>query len=291
MKNLVRFAGVLTLFAGLCAVIYATSFSDTYDTATPLGTDAPSVIDDRIREVKAGVQERQNVDHYWPLTGTQVSDADAGEHRKILFHAPIAATPTVAADHGDLRIMDVAGKAELVWTDEDENELVLTSVGALNTVSADLLGTLANATYFTAVDQAGTGTVDLIQATAADVAQLPDGTVLATSGAPTADAQIANKKYVDDQANMSPVSYAGENSVTFQNGFILKFGTSARNGDPTTVNFSVAFPGGIVTAVACAGVSTSIASDTAVSSIGTTGINIKNADANATTYRWVAFGY
>ena len=49
----------------------------TWDTTTPAGTDAPSVIDNRIREVKQGVQEMLNIDHYFPLTGTQVSDADA----------------------------------------------------------------------------------------------------------------------------------------------------------------------------------------------------------------------
>lgn len=111
--------------------VFATVFNDTFDTATPAGTDSPTEADDRMREIKAAVQERENVDHYWPLDGTEVSDADAGEHRKVLFHEPIDATPTVAESHGDLRIKDVSGKAELHWTDEDENEVQLTDAGEI----------------------------------------------------------------------------------------------------------------------------------------------------------------
>lgn len=180
----------LLIILGLMIVAtFATTFSDTYDTATPAGSDDPAEADDRMREIKSAVQERENVDHYWPLTGTEVSDADTGEHRKILFHAPIAATPTVAADHGELRIKDVSGKAELVWTDEDENELQLTSKG----------NNLANDTYLTATDNAGIGSVNLIKATTGDIPEVLVGAVLSADTAPAVDAGIANKKYVDDQ--------------------------------------------------------------------------------------------
>ena len=111
------------------SAIPTTVFSDTYDTATPTGADSPTEADDRMREIKAAVQERMDIDHFWELTGTQVSDPCAGEHRKVLFTAPIAATPTVAANHGDLRIADVDGKAEFHWTDEDEQEVQMTQVG------------------------------------------------------------------------------------------------------------------------------------------------------------------
>ena len=179
----------LLLVIGFCVgIAFATTFSFTYDTATPAGSDDPAEADDRMREIKAAVQERQNVDHYWPLTGTEVSDTDAGEHRKILFHAPIASTPTVAEDHGDLRIKDVNSKAELTWTDEDENELILTSKG----------NNLANDTFLTATDNAGTGSVNLIKADINDVAVLPENTILTPGVTPDANDEIVNKKYVDD---------------------------------------------------------------------------------------------
>lgn len=182
----------LNIINSLMRLTVNTVFSDTYDTNTPLGSDDPAEADDRMREIKSAIQERENVDHYWPLTGTEVSDADTGEHRKVLFHAPIVATPTVAANHGDLRIKDTDGKAELTWTDEDENELVLTSKGQ----------NLANATYLTATDEAGTGSVDLIKAGRnvaddTDVAIVPDLTRTASDAAPVEDTDLANKKYVD----------------------------------------------------------------------------------------------
>ncbi|KKM02738.1 hypothetical protein LCGC14_1781410, partial [marine sediment metagenome] len=78
------------------------------------------------------------VNHIADKTGTEVSAADSGEHRNILFNAPIASTPTVAANHGDLRIKDVSAKAELHWTDEDENEVQITSVGKIFSASLDM---------------------------------------------------------------------------------------------------------------------------------------------------------
>lgn len=68
---------------------------------------------------------------------------------------------------------------------------------------------LPNDTYLTAKDYAGTGTVDLIKANTSDVAVIPDGSELATSAAPTADADIANKKYVDDQIAVAIDSILG----------------------------------------------------------------------------------
>ncbi len=188
---------------------FLTVFSSTYDTATPAGSDSPSEADDRMREIKAAVQERENVDHYWPLTGTEVSDADTGEHRKILFHAPIAATPTVAADHGDLRIADVVGKAELHWTDEDENEVQMTSVGKIlgdslknDSVDEDAIQ-LDNNSFLTGVDLAGTGTVNLILASVGDSALIAHSVAnparLQSDAPPVSGFDIANKKYVDDQ--------------------------------------------------------------------------------------------
>jgi len=67
------------------------ALTNTYDTSTPAGSDDPREADDRMREIKAAVQERMNDhngetdegDHYWPLTGTAVSDTDAGQHRMV----------------------------------------------------------------------------------------------------------------------------------------------------------------------------------------------------------------
>lgn len=163
-----------------------TVFADTYDTVTPAGSDDPTEADDRMREIKAAVQERENVDHYWPLTGTEVSDADAGEHRKATLRTGSA--PAAVADKGFVYVKDVGGKAELFYRDEDGNEIQLTSKG----------NNLANNVSLKATDNAGTGSVNLIKATTGDIPEILVGAVLSADTAPVVDAGLANKKYTDD---------------------------------------------------------------------------------------------
>ena len=87
--------------------------------------------------------------------------------------------------------------------------------------------------------------------TSTGVATIADTSALATSGAPAADAQIANKKYVDDQitAGADP-AYTGGESHTFDGGLILKHGITGNVGNDAsaTVTFGDAFPGGIISA-------------------------------------------
>lgn len=111
-----------------------TVFSDTYDKASPAGGDDPSEADDRMRETKGAIQERENVDHYWPLTGTEVSDADTGEHRKITFHESIA-NPTPVASHAHFYMKD----DELWYQDDTNAAFQLTSGGKLGSAATALL--------------------------------------------------------------------------------------------------------------------------------------------------------
>ena len=67
----------------LIGVAYATTFSFTYDTETPAGSDDPAEADDRMREIKAALQERLAVEHVFALTGTEVSASDTGKHSAI----------------------------------------------------------------------------------------------------------------------------------------------------------------------------------------------------------------
>ncbi|MDD5501961.1 MAG: hypothetical protein PHH26_00670 [Candidatus Thermoplasmatota archaeon] len=136
------------------------TLTNTFDTNTPLGSQAPDVIDDRIRESKAAIQERMNDhngvadtgDHYWPKTGTQVSDTDTGEHRKVTLRTLSAVE--IAALDADKAVMyrsEVDG--EYYFTDGAGNTIQITSgglsllghlqvakVGAYSLVAADLKG-------------------------------------------------------------------------------------------------------------------------------------------------------
>lgn len=192
----------LELLQWFGAIGQATTFTNTIDTTTPAGTDAPSVIDNRIREAKAGWQERLNVDHVFHLTGTQVSDANVGEHRIITFSGP-KNTPSTVANKMFLYGKDVDSLIEAHILDESGNEIQVTSLGEILFAS---LSKIANNTAFSAVDFAGTGTVDLIKADVNDVAVLVDDSQTETNAAPTFTKSLTNKKYVDDQIAAIPES-------------------------------------------------------------------------------------
>lgn len=202
-----------------------TVFSDTYNTATPAGTDSPTEADDRMREIKAAVQERENVDHYWPLTGTEVSDADSGEHRKVTFHESIS-DPTAVASHAHLFMQS----DELRYRDDSNSAFDLTDAGTLNILSSDLVGTLANNTYFSAVDNAGTGTVNLIKA------DTNDEVVLGTIGA---DINLNSNTIT----NLAAAASAGE-SVRYEQLFNSLMGANESNGETTIGDMEIKWGNG-----------------------------------------------
>ncbi len=56
----------------------------TVDISRPQGSEAPSVLDDSIRNLAAATQERLGVDHHVPLNGTQWDQTtDAGKHDQV----------------------------------------------------------------------------------------------------------------------------------------------------------------------------------------------------------------
>lgn len=178
----------------------------TYDTASPPDSESPTLGDDRIREFKAGLQERQDVDHYWEMTGTEVSDSNTGQHRKVTFYEKID-KPDSITGKGILYIKDAN---ELTFLDEDDNETQLTDAGTLNIKSSDLVGTLANDTWFTAVDANGTSTANAFKVNGDNLAVLPDGALLeAATDVNDSDRAIADKGYVDDNIPTSFVTIDG----------------------------------------------------------------------------------
>jgi hypothetical protein len=87
------------------------------------------------------------------------------------------------------------------WLKKSGTSLILNCEAgdyAANSVDQDDIQ-LANNAYMTALDAAGTGTVDLIKAGSNDLPTLPDSSEMASNAAPTEDEGISNKKYVDDQ--------------------------------------------------------------------------------------------
>lgn len=323
-KRILAFIIVLWFAPAICSALYqpigivrslivnsmATVFSDTYDTATPGGGDSPTEADDRMREIKAAVQQRENVDHYWPLTGTEVSDADAGEHRKVLFHEPIAATPTVASNHGDLRLKDVAAKAELHWTDEDENEVQLTTAGSMGGSSTTIAGqsltvsgsanlgisseSTTAGSSLRLFDNGTTGGQEAVLTRTSDVLVLSNGggdnrLGTATSAATANDRQIADKGYVDTQvAAIQDPTYSGGESHVFDGGLIIKMGVTSVT-DGGTVTFGSAFPTAIIAVIPILETASDLV--TTVKSKSAASFDVNHNGGGSINCNWIAIGH
>ena len=154
-----------------------TVFNDTFDTAAPDGGDDPAEADNNMRRIQRAVQEREDVDHHWPLTGTEVSDAETGEHKKVTLR--VGSAPTAVANKGFVYIKDVSNKAELFYRDEDGNEIQITSGGILK--SLNLAG----------------------NQTAAGVKTFSSSPIVPT---PTTSLQAATKGYVDAHGTVQVVN-------------------------------------------------------------------------------------
>lgn len=115
-----------------------------YDTAEIQGSKSPKLLDNQSRTDKKAIQERMNDgvdkdgttqtdggDHYWPLTGDVVSNANAGQHRKVCLRK-VASNPDDITDAIVAFSKDVDNVPELHTIDEDENVCQITSGGAIN---------------------------------------------------------------------------------------------------------------------------------------------------------------
>ncbi len=110
----------------------------TYDITTPDGSvDSPAEAADRMNEIKFATQERLDVDHYFPLTGTEVSDLDAGEHRKITLRS-ITAVAVAALAAAKAYLYHLVTDGELYFKDAAGNTIKLTSGGKILSASLDM---------------------------------------------------------------------------------------------------------------------------------------------------------
>ena len=122
----------------------ATEWTKEYDTAQIVGSKSPTLIDNQSRDDKVAIQERMNDgvdtagniqtdagDHFWPKTGSQVSNKNASQHRKLTLREQ-ASDPAKITGAVVTYSKDVDGKPELHSIDEDGNVTQLISVGAIN---------------------------------------------------------------------------------------------------------------------------------------------------------------
>ncbi len=105
--------------------------TEDWDEAVPAGSDNISAGDDKIRQLKTQVREVVGVDHDFPSSG---KDAGNGQHLQVTLQEQ-ADIGTGAVNATILGSQTVSGKGELMFTDEDDNDVQITSGGSLDATS------------------------------------------------------------------------------------------------------------------------------------------------------------
>lgn len=98
-----------------------------WDETAPAGSSNISSGDDAIRTLKTQIREIVDVDHDFPSSGQA---ADNGQHKKVTLQEQ-ANLGTGAVNATLLGSQTASGKGELVYTDEDDNDIQITSGGKL----------------------------------------------------------------------------------------------------------------------------------------------------------------
>jgi len=278
----------------------------TWDESKPPDTEEASLGDDRIRSTRKAVRERAAVQHQ--------AYADESGHDDVWEHIPGECTVLFVGTKVNFPTPATTTKGCMAIATDESNEIyywngtawaktgVVLTGGEAQTVAgvktfSDIpvfsKGLAANNAYLQARNAAGSGNVDLIKANASDVAVIPAGSELASSAAPTADADIANKKYVDDQDTADHPAYSGGESHTDGSGLIIKMGKKSVGANSSaTVTFASAFP----TACSYAFVSRSDSTDSVgecaqVTITDKTAISVYNASNSTSNVSWFAIGY
>jgi hypothetical protein len=201
------------------------AFTRSWNESLPTDSTYANEIDDYMRYLRVDVAERvENM-----IAGFNSGDSNEGFYYALFLQQ--SATPTVSTDEIGIYALSDGTNCGLFAKNEDGyTKQVLRKIGTdiqLFVEAADVNDNTFNDTEtrlrnnynLRARNAAGTADVNVIKVNTSDevvlgaVTTLPDTSKLATSGAPAADAQIANKKYVDDALGQS-VTKTGSDDIT-----------------------------------------------------------------------------
>jgi len=225
---------------GLSILLFFGAYTRDWTESTPTDKTVANQIDNYNRYLRVDVAER--LEDY--IGGFNASDTNAGFYH-ILFIENADTLSTPAANKGLLYGKLVNSKCELFYLDEDGDEVQLTTGGDMGgghvqlLAGMDLLGSATsditiNTNKFTVAGATGNtlvaGTLDAI-----GVATLGDASLLKTSAAPTTNAMIANKKYVDDHVGHDGDGYVLRDIDGTPTKVYTKYLTGSLDGDDTTL--------------------------------------------------------
>ncbi len=221
----------------LCLIcLWVSYFIGAFSNVKPASTTSLRSSNPEILANWAALETAIDQDHDFTTGSTQT-----GKHEVLTMQEEASAG---ASSTNELHVQAIdggSGQPELAVTSEDGNELQITKDGDLNS-SAGL--TVDGASTLTGtVTMSGAATVGTTLGVTG-VATLGDGSLLATSAAPTTDAMIANKKFIDDQIGNESDGHSTPTTTGYQffdiNGVSTKvytkyiIGTLA-SGSPKTV--------------------------------------------------------
>lgn len=213
------------ILAILC--VWTPMFMGVWNKAKPASSTSLRSSNPEILANWVAIEAALGQDHEFSTGGT-----NSGNH-EVLTMEEEASAGASSTDEGHLQVIDGGSQPEMAYTSEDGDELQFTkdgdlyssdnlvvdgtstltgAIGAAASITlgagADLIGSSTsditfNTNKFTVAGDTGNtliaGTLDVTGATEiTGVATLGDGSLLKTSAAPSTDAMIANKKYVDD---------------------------------------------------------------------------------------------
>jgi hypothetical protein len=275
----------------------------TTDWDTDLCSDATDAIqiDDYINKTRTDVEERLKQWVYGFVAGE--NDGVGG---LISAKLKVQTSVTQTANCIHLYGKDVSSKCECHAIDEDANEVQMTTGGNIGGANVellagkDLLGSATsditiNTNKFTVAGATG-NTVIAGTLTQQGVATLADTSAMASDAAPAADAQIANKKYVDDQNTADHPAFTGGESHTDGSGIIIKQGVeSVASQALDEVTYATPFPTECTNAF-CSyqdndGSTTYAATCVPKSGSEDSILQIKNRPSATRNISWLAIGY
>lgn len=119
-----------------------------------------------------------------------------------------------------------------------------------------------------------------------------DGSITKTSAAPSTDAMIANKKYVDDQVTgITDPAYSGGESHTLVGGLIIKMGFVSDAGALTTVTFGTPFPAALISVNASTRDNTTRTSEPVINNSASKTSFVIESNEAVSGYYWIAIGH
>lgn len=123
-----------------------------------------------------------------------------------------------------------------------------------------------------------------------DDGKVDDGATQTTSAAPTADAELANRKFVTDQDAADHPAYTGGESHTDGSGLITKMGRIDTQNTTGTLTFGTAFPSGLKSIQLTNQDTTATLISAHVTASSTSAFSWRKG-ANISTLFWIAIGY